>query len=262
MSSYSLINIKIELFVALALFLSSLPSYAIVNMDGLHFKSDSDSFKADLDVLLSGSSGNSDTQSISVNSQFSWFTENHINLAVLGYQYRENENVKSQDKSFVHFRHIRKMTSSRDWEIFSQAETNQFTRLSYRGLLGTGLRYSVFTTENHKSYAGIGAFYLREKVEYRAGLTDHGTDEYSRANFYLLSKYKTKSKLNFTNVLYFQPRLGEFSDYNALIESKLDVQITPAFSLRFAVDIEYDSKPSQTIEKMDVNYMTGFVYRI
>lgn len=243
------------------LFLITMPAQAIVNMDGLHFdKLKQDTFTADMDLTARGSTGNSESSRVSFNSQVSWISEKSINLAILGHEYGKSNNVRNINKSFVHYRYIYRLDETMDLEIFTQLETNEFTRLSYRGLLGTGLRFIISDTDNHRAFLGAGGFYSKEKTEFTVGLTDHGTEEFSRGNFYFLSKYKLNSSVSFSNAIYYQPRLSEFSDYRALLESKLDFSITEKLKLRLSLDISHDSRPSQTIETTDTSYMTGLSY--
>lgn len=244
-----------------ALLLFPLTTMAIVNMDGLHFDDKEDKFSADVDLTISGSSGNSTTSKAGLNTQFSWIEKNSINLAILGYQYGKSNNLRSVNKSFIHYRYIQKLKDSMDWELFGQLETNEFTRLSYRGLLGAGLRYSVAKSESHHAFLGIGAFYSKEEIEFTPGLTDDGVEEITRANFYFLSKYKITPVMSFSNVVYYQPRLNRLSDYRALLETKLDIKIQKDLSFRFRLDVEHDSAPSQTIKSTDVSYMTGLVFK-
>lgn len=236
-------------------------SMAIVNMDGLHFNNNEDKFSADIDLTLSGASGNSTASKAALNTQLNWINENSINLAILGYQYGKNNNVRSVNKSFVHYRYIHKLNDSLDLEIFTQLETNEFTRLSYRGLFGSGVRFSIANTNEHRGFLGVGAFYSKEEIEFTQGLTDDGAEEFARANFYFLSKYKITPEFSFSNVVYYQPRVNRVSDYRALFESKLDIQINKGTSFRLSIDIEHDSEPSQTIKSTDVSYMTGFVLK-
>lgn len=259
------LHLKLKKTLQLLSFIStyllfSTVSHAIVNMDALHFAKEENSFAADLDFTVSGSSGNSDRTKTSMNGQFTWIAEKSINLAVLGYQYGQSNNVKSVNKSFVHYRYIHQLNSSMDLELFTQLEQNEFTRLSYRGLLGAGLRFSAFNTSNHHSFLGLGAFYSKERIEYIAGLTDDGIEKFTRANLYFLSKYKINSTLSFSNVLYYQPRLNKFSDFRALLESKFDVKISKNLSVRLSFDVLYDSEPSQSIKNTDVSYMSGLKF--
>ena len=233
---------------------------AIVNMDALHFDKEKDTFSTDLDLAISGSSGNSDRTKASMNGQFTWVSEKSINLAVLGYQYGQSNNIKSVNKSFIHYRYIYELNNNVDLEIFTQFEQNEFTRLSYRGLLGSGLRFSVLNTENHHSFIGFGAFYSKERIEFISGLTDDGIEKLTRANIYFLSKYEINPLLSISNVVYYQPSFSRFSDYRALLESKLDFKINQNLSFRLSFDVSYDSEPSQTIKNTDISYMSGLKF--
>ena len=246
-------------FVSLLLLFPAL-SMAIVNMDGLHFSKAEETFKTDLDLTVSGSSGNTDRAKAALNAQFSWQYKKSIHLAILGYQRGESNNVRSLNKAFSHYRYIYQLNETMDLELFTQLEQNEFTRLSYRGLLGSGVRFSIGKSEQHHAFLGIGAFHSKEKTEFILGLTDHGVEEFVRANFYFLSKYKFKPTINFSNAIYYQPRLNQFSDYRALLKTKLDFKINSSLSFRLSLDIEHDSEPSQTIKSTDVSYMSGLKF--
>lgn len=253
--------IRMLLGIAIISSLSFYPviTYAIVNMDGIHFDNKEKEFAADLDISISGTSGNSNTQKASLNTQLSWITEKSIHLVILGSQYGENNNVRSVNKSFMHYRYIHQLNNSFDWEMFGQLETNEFTRLSYRGLVGTGVRYSLAKSAKHHAFLGLGGFYSKEKTEITAGLTDDGIEEINRANFYLLSKNQANSHLSFSTALYYQPRLDRAEDFRALLETRFDFKINKELSFRLSLDIEHDSEPSQSIKKTDTSYMTGLV---
>ena len=233
---------------------------AIVNMDGLHFSSNKNTFSADLDFSISGSSGNTQTEKAVLNSQLSWQAEKSINLALFGYKYGKSNSLRNVNKAFAHYRYIHQINNTLDWEAYAQLETNEFTRLSYRGLVGAGIRFAMAKTEKHHAFLGFGGFYSKEEIEQTAGLTDSGIEELSRANIYFLSKYTVSSSMSFSNVLYYQPRLRDFSDYRALLQTKFDFKINNDLSLRLSLDIVHDSAPSQGIQNTDISYLTGFKF--
>lgn len=246
--------------VALLCFMAySLDGFAIVNMDGLHFKDNEKTFSSDFELNLSGSTGNSENSTTAANGQFSWKKERSINLAILGYQYGEVNHIENTNKSFVHLRHIHNINDSYDAEFFTQLEQNNFTRLEYRGLLGTGLRFTPLDSGEHHAFIGLGAFYSEEKIKAVTGLTDDGIETTVRANLYFLTKHKFTSHLNNSNALYYQPAIDDFSDYRALFQSKLDFKINENLKFRLSLDVAHDSKPSQTIKKTDFSYLTGIV---
>jgi len=54
--------------------------------------------------------------------------------------------------------------------------------------------------------------------------------------------------------------VSHFSDFRALLDSKLDFTIHENMSFRLTLDVEHDSEPSQTVERTDIRYMTGIKY--
>lgn len=245
------------IYLILVSILTTTPVMAIVNMDGLHFSDHKNTFSADLDFSISGSSGNTQTEKIVLNAQFSWQAEKSINLAILGYKYGKSNNSRNVNKAFAHYRYIHQLNSTLDLELFAQLETNEFTRLLYRGLAGSGVRFTVAKTEQHNAFFGLGAFYSKEEIKVTPGLTDDGVEEFSSANIYFLSKYNVSPSISFSNVIYYQPRLNKLSDYRTLLQAKFDLKINNDLTLRLSLDVEHDSKPSQGIQKTDISYMTG-----
>ena len=247
-------------FLVVALSFFPIAAFAIVNMDALHFAENNDNFTADMDASISGTSGNSERFKSALNTQFTWINKKSIHLAILGHEYGKSNNLRSVNKAFVHYRYIFQLNNTLDVELFTQLEKNEFTRLSYRGLVGSGLRFSVAKTDEHSAFIGLGAFHSKEKIEFVEGLTDDGVDEFARGNFYFLSKFKVSPSVSFSNVLYYQPRLSQFSDYRALLESKFDFKISTNLVFRLSLDVSHDSKPSQSIESTDISYMTGLKF--
>ena len=227
-------------------------------MDGLHFGAEQkQGLSGDVEILFSGTSGNSDTTTTSLDTQINWIESRYINLFLAGYKYGKANGVQNADNAFGHYRHIHNINATMDWEGFAQLEQNEFTRLSYRGLLGGGMRFAIGDTSSHKGFLGLGAFYSKEKIQYRISLTDDGTYSQTRGNFYVLSRYKGTPTISWSNAIYYQPRLNEVSDYRALLQSKLDFKINHKLNFRVSLDIAHDSKPSQSIEKTDTSYSTG-----
>ena len=249
-----------SLIVLSFLFMYSLKSHGIVNMNGLHFDKSADKFSADVDLLFTGTSGNTDSSATAINSQFSWVTDNNINLVLFGAKEGSSNGLRNINKAFSHYRYIQNISNLIDWEVFAQIESNEFTRLSSRGLLGAGIRFNISNNQNHHGFLGVGAFKSREEIEFKAGYSDDGIENLTRFNFYLLSKYKVKPTVEFSNAVYYQPDSNQFSDYRALIQSKLDFIISKKLSFRISLDAEYDSVPSETIEKSDVSYTAGIKY--
>jgi len=233
---------------------------AIVNMDDLHFNQQDETLSGSVNLQASSSSGNTKSNNVSFANQLQWNSQEHINLLVLGYEYGETNDTRSSNKSFIHGRHVRQWTDSLDYEFYAQLEENEFTRLSYRGLYGTGLRILFADSDAHLGYFGLGGFREVEKLDPAEGEGQEEIRRTGRWNIYLLSRYKLEDRVKFSNTFYWQPRMADAADRRVLFVSALSFKTTRQFSIQFSYETAYDSQPPAGIEKRDSKIRTGIVY--
>lgn len=236
-------------------------AYAIVNMDDLHFREHRDGLSGSVNLQASSSSGNTQSTDVSFTGQLQWNRPQHINLLVIGYEYGKADDTRNQNKSFIHGRHVRQLSQRLDYEIFAQAEDNEFTRLTYRGLLGAGLRFPFANTANHVAYLGLGAFREVEKIAARDSMASDTINHTGRWNIYLMSRYKLAERIKFSNTFYWQPRMADSDDRRALFVSLLDIETGLRLSVQFSLETAYDSQPPDGVKKKDTKFKTGLAYR-
>jgi len=253
-----------KLFILLcavtALFLQTKLAWAIVNMDDLYFRQHEQGLSGAVNLNASQRSGNTESSNIALNSQLQWNQEHHINLLVFGLDYGESNDQRNLKKSFIHLRHVRHFSDNLDYEFFGQLEENEFTRLSYRWLLGTGIKLPFAAGDRHIAYFGFGGFHEVEKI---TPLADSSEDEISRTgrwNMYLLSRYKANSRVKFSNTLYFQPRMADTADQRVLLISLLSVKATDTISMQFSIEVSRDSQPPIGVKSTDSAIHTGFEF--
>ena len=233
---------------------------AIVNMDDLHFRQHEQGVSGAVSFAASERSGNTESANVSLSSQLQWNQEDYINLLVLGFDYGEADNEKNLQKSFIHLRHIRHFSESLDYEFFGQVEENEFTRLTYRWLLGAGIRYPFAESDRHIAYFGFGGFHEAEKITPLNAGDEEEIHRTGRWNTYLLSRYKINSRVKFSNTVYFQPRMADTNDRRALLVSLLSVKATDSIAMKFSVEVSRDSQPPIGVKKTDTAIQTGFEY--
>jgi len=240
----------------------SFPVSAIVNLESLHFDKQKTGFGGIVNLSISGSSGNTENNRTKVDAGLH-LTDNQTNdYLLMSYEYGESFGQTNTDKSFIHLRHIKKTKSFADWEVFSQAERNTFSRLSLRWLLGAGARFQLNKGKPDQTLiVGLGGFYSIEELDKRSGLTDDGTETLWRANSYVLFRYKINDTVRFTNTVYYQPRFSDAQDYRLLEQATLTVNLSDQLDLTLSLDISHDSQPPQLVEKTDISYLTGITYR-
>ncbi len=234
---------------------------AIVNLDDLHFKQHDDGLSGAVNFQASSSSGNTESSNVSFSNQLQWNKQEYINLLVLGHEYGKTNDTRTRNKSFVHGRHVRQFASYMDYEFYAQAEVNEFTRLTYRGLLGMGLRVPFADSNSHVAYLGLGGFREVEKIDSVDDSSQQDIQRTGRWNFYLMSRYKLAERIKFSNTLYGQPRMADFEDRRILFVSILSIKTTRDFSVQFSYESAYDSQPPAMVEKRDTKLKTGVVYK-
>lgn len=236
-------------------------AYAIVNIENMRVGAPEPGFSGNIDLSINGNSGNTDTAAAALGSRLQYQRDRVTDFVVFSYKYGEANDRRNSNATFVHARHIVQYRPTRAWEAYLQAEQDEFTRLSFRGLAGAGLRFTLAAAADRLGlYFGAGAYYSRETLEFRSGLTDHGTDEFGRASFYLSYKHKLNPQLSVMSTTYYQPRLDDGEDFRALEQAGLVVKMNARLSLKLSLDIRHDSRPPQAVEKTDVSYFTGLSY--
>ena len=239
----------------------SLPAAAIVNVEGMRVGQPELGFSGNIDLSISGKRGNTDKDEYGLDARIQNSSDTTTYFVVASYDYGEVSDVSNTNKTFIHARHVEQFQPDKAWEAFVQAEENEFARLSFRGLIGVGMRFTLAeTAERLGLYLGAGAFWSRETLDQRAGLTDHGTESFARANLYLVYKHKLNSQLSLVSTTYYQPRLSETSDFRALEQAGLAVKMTDNLSLKLSLDVAHDSRPPQSIDKTDTSYNTSLSY--
>jgi len=249
------------IIAALTASLCSLPASAIVNVENMRVGQTKIGISGSIDLSVSGSRGNTDKDEYGLSARIQKSSARVTDFVVASYDYGEVGNVSNTDKTFIHARHVVQFQPRRAWEVFVQGEENEFARLSFRGLLGGGLRFTLTETANRLGlYLGAGMFWSRETLDQRAGLSDHGSKNFNRANLYLVYKHKINSQLSLVSTTYFQPRLSDSADFRALEQAGLAIKMTDNLSLKLSLDVAHDSRPPQSIDKTDSSYKTHLSY--
>ncbi len=246
---------KLILLFTSLLFLTSNAS-AIVNIENIRVQTAEDGFSGQLDLDASLQSGNTNNTRFGFGSRLQWIKGNKTNFLVLNYDYGERGGVRDINKSFLHGRHIVQRNDKLAWEGFGQLEQNEFTRLSFRGLVGAGVRYTLKEKANKQAmYLGLGGFYSTEQLD------DNSIDNLVRANIYLVIKHAFNKNTRFISTAYYQPAVSNTGDFRALGQIALSIAINKKLDLKLSLDITHDSQPPVSVKSTDSSFRTGVEYR-
>lgn len=248
---------KRAILPALVLGLASAHSaHAITSMEDLHTGSPQEGFSGNVVLSMSNASGNVDKEDYSLGSRLQWHQNITTNYLLASGAYGKVDGVKNTEKTFLHARHIRQFLPHTAAEGYIQQETNEFARLDYRRLYGAGLRFSVYEQDNKGNiYLGLGAYYSQLKIS--DGFPDAGTENEWRASSYLILKYQATANTVLASTTYYQPAIGEWSDYRALQQAAAQVRLSERLSLIVTADYTFNSRPPEGVVKREAIYRTS-----
>ena len=259
-------NIPLNFPVALIIFcvalaLSSPLAHAIVNVEQAIIGQPSEGMHTSLDLLVNGASGNTNTSSSKANLLSLWQHGEHTEFLQIEYAYGKSGGQVNTDKAFAHLRH--RTAVSQDWsvEAFAQTGRDPFARLTKRTLLGGGMRWIMFEKESKSAgYLGFGAFHENEILTDKLGTDDPRESNLWRANTYLVLKSQLNQQVRVYSTTYYQPAFSDTADYRMLEQAAMLVKMGQNLDFKLSLDITFDSRPPQTVQKRDMVYSTGLEF--
>jgi putative salt-induced outer membrane protein YdiY len=248
-------------FLSAALALLSSSANAIVNVEQAIIGQPSEGMHTSLDLLANGTSGNSNTSSTKANFLTLWQHNKHTDFLQLEYVYGKSGGQPNVDSAFAHLRHRTALTPVWAIEAFAQVGRDPFARLTKRTLLGGGMRWVMFEKDKISAgYLGFGAFHEQELLTETLGTSDPMESNLWRASTYLVLKHQFNEQVRAYSTTYYQPAFSDTADYRILEQASMLVKMAENLDLKLSLDIKFDSKPPQTVEKRDLYYGAGLSF--
>lgn len=180
----------------------------------------------------------------------------HLVLLKNDIELQNIENNKFENAGITHLRYNYRFHPRIAWEVFGQAQYNKVSKIEFRGLLGTGPRFKLSTSEKYKFYFGTHLMYEYEELS--DGITPIQRD-FRSSSYLSFSMYPTKT-LTFVSTTYYQPRLDIFNDYRFITQASLVIDLFNNFAFNTTYTFAYDETPAVGIPNSQYNLESGFVY--
>lgn len=245
-----------QLTVLFFLFFNCTLFAQILNVEALRKVTDTSGFSgaASLDFSLKRNVNEFVTIGTDVHLQYKM--DKHLALFKndLDFQKIEGEDF---DNSFIsHLRYNYRFHEKIAWEVFTQGQYNKVNLINFRGLLGTGPRFKLTTSEKYKFYLGTLMMYEYEEVD------DNVTPiqrDFRGSGYLSFSLYPTEN-ITLVSTTYYQPEVTDFSDYRISSQSSLLVALFTNFSLKSTYTFVFDSFPAVGIPNSQYEFTTGVAY--
>lgn len=238
-------------FFSLILFcqigLLSTSAHAFINIESLR-QNVKPGFAGSTGVTLSGATGNVKVSNIGVTSQNIFKDHEKEYLVIANYNYGESKGVPNNNTGNFHLRYAQGFSPNWAWEIFTQAEFNQFQALVLRKLAGGGLRTRLYKTTTDSLFLGFGAFYEDEKISIDADQAN------PRSNLYISYRSLFNDHLEGVLTAYYQVKYKVISDYRIQLKGGIESTLTETLQLVNNFSYSLDTRPPRTIQTQDFTY--------
>jgi len=236
-------------------------AYAIVNVEDAIVGRAAEGVHAKADLLANGANGNTEKSMIKADVLSFFQHDQYAGFLQLQYAYGKSRGAVDTDRAFAHLRHRTTINPVWGVEMFAQIGRDPFARLAQRTLLGGGMRATLLESDKKSAvYLGIGAFHEHEVLNSKLGTSDSLNTNLWRANSYFVVKNQLNEQLRVYSTTYFQPAISDAQDYRVLEQASMLVKLVGNLDLKLSLDITFDARPPQNVQKRDVLYSTGLEY--
>jgi len=228
----------------------------ILNAESLRKVTDTSGFSGSASLAFSLKRDVNDYLSFGSNIHIQYKMNKHLVLLKNDIQFQNIEGNKFENSGITHLRYNYRFHPRIAWEIFAQAQYNKVSKIEFRGLMGTGPRFKLTSSEKYKFYFGTHIMYEQEELS--DGVTPLQRD-FRSSSYLSLSLYPTKT-ITFVSTTYFQPKLNDFGDYRFTSQSSLVIDLINNLAFSTTYTFSYDETPAVGIPNSQYNFESGFVY--
>ncbi|NQX77180.1 DUF481 domain-containing protein [Gilvibacter sp.] len=244
-----------KLLMLLLLF-SSAAQAQILNAESLRKVTDTSGWSGSATVNFALVRNVNDIISLGSDVHVQYKTEKHLFLLKNQIAFRKLNDDDFSNFGITHLRYNYVLSDRWRWEAFAQGQYNRVALIDFRGLLGTGPRYKISSSEDYKFY--LGNLVMFEYEEVADGITPNQRDV--RLSSYLSFSLFPNDNLSLVSTTYYQPQLDQWSDFRISSESTLLVKMFKNLNLNVTYVFIYDAFPAIGIPNSQYRFSTGVTY--
>jgi hypothetical protein len=228
----------------------------IINTESLRMVTDTSGWSGSISLNVGFVKNVKELFKISNKIHVQYKTPKHLVLFMNNISFDRADGSNFINKGVQHLRYNYRFKPTISWEAFIQNQYNSISKIDYRRLVGTGLRFKLSKSEKYKAYLGSLIMYENEKTIETPPIShkDWRNSSYFSFSFYF------NDNISLISTTYYQPKLSEFSDYRVAHQSVLAFNIFKNLSFKTAFNFTYDTFPVIGIPNKQYELTNGLVY--
>ncbi|MBT8256235.1 MAG: DUF481 domain-containing protein [Bacteroidia bacterium] len=228
----------------------------ILNAESLRKVTDTSGWSGSVSANFALKRNVNDFLVIGTNIHVQYKKDPHLILFKNDINFQKIEGDRFENSGITHVRYNYRFTSRFAWEAFVQGQYNKVNLIDFRGLIGTGPRFKLTTSEKYKFYGGAAVMYEYEKVS--DGVTPK--QKVIRGSSYLSFSLYPSDRVTVVSTTYYQPLFETFGDYRISTQNSLLVGLFKNFSVEISYNFVFDTFPAVGIPKSQYDFSTGLAY--
>lgn len=234
-----IVKIKLYIFLTVLIAFCYQLNAQIVNIEDKRVRlGDSITLKGYVDMGLNLNKNDKHLISARASVQVEKLFKEHFFLFIGGYNFVKGEGQNFLNDGFLHLRYNKEWGKSWVIEGFIQGQYNERTRLLFRGLVGTGLRYKIRLAQKQRIYLGLA--YMLEDDQFKDA-TPRQRD--SRLSSYLSYNLQLSHNSRVVHTTYFQPVLNNFNNNRISSEAAILINISKHLLFKITANLTRDNDP-------------------
>lgn len=228
---------KLLLILSFGISLLNVSMTQIVNIEDKRFSKDTTGLFGQLDVGLNWVRNTSSVISFNTGIRMDYVQKKHTWLLLSNYNLIQTGPNRQVNAGFGHLRWSRNLSDFMSWEAFGQSQFDERIKMRYRGLLGMGPRFSLFSKGKQKLFWGVlYMFEYNELNEGEAFFRDH------RLSVSLSAQLQLGPNLRIANTSYYQPVISTFGEARLSSATSAQLKLNHRLSFVTSFNITYDGQ--------------------
>ncbi|MBR9916026.1 MAG: DUF481 domain-containing protein [Algicola sp.] len=245
-------------FIILFCLTTYLSTAQVVNVETLRKVSDSAKWTGSVSLDVSLIKNKNEIFRIANKAHVQYNNQIHLWLFVNDLNLQRIEGNSLVNRGTQHLRYNRRLSERVKWEAFGQAQYDAISKIDFRGLLGTGPRFKLTTSDNYRFYLGTLIMYEYEKAD--QVLTDRVQKDI-RGSAYLSFSLYPKDNISIISTSYYQPKVSAFKDYRFSTNTSLLIELFKNLAFKTNFNYFHDAFPvSSDIPKTQYELTNGLLY--
>lgn len=229
----------------------------MINVETLRKKSDSAKWTGSVSLDLSVIKNTNSIFKIANKAHIQYNNKKNLYLFVNDLKFEKLEGESFVNKGTQHFRYNRRITEVVKMETFLQAQYDAISEIDFRGLVGLGPRFKLYSNDTYRFYLGTLVMYEYEKS---LNISEDRIQKDIRGSAYLSFSMYPTDYLSIISTSYYQPKLDRFKDFRLSTDTSFLFKIFETLAFKTTFTYSYDAFPVVAIPKTQYELTNGLLY--